>query len=132
MIQIKQLNIKEEIKMLKLSHRNIIQLPKTYVEKVNDDIFVCDLIFNSSSYDLKKSSENHFKDYLSQIYDLKHGCILYFDTELNYTKVNPKDNKKYNLDLEIIDDYLNEVRELILNNDEYGDVYQKLSKESYN
>ena len=89
------------------------------------------MYFNSDSYSLKKS-EDSLTEHLSSIYDLKHGSILYLDDELDYSTANRHDIEKYDLDLNINDEYLKDVREMILNNEEFNnDVLNTLKIEKH-
>ncbi len=87
-------------------------------EELDGGIVVSEIPFNVSSYELKK--DFNMGNYYSHVYDLNNGSVLILENaeEVNYSKSNWKDKKKYDLKDSIDDDYLTKAREIVCGYDE--------------
>lgn len=109
-----------------------IDFVKTLIEcnkatMLSEGIVVSEILFNTSSFELKKRTD--FDQCYSHVYDINKGSILLLDKEafFNYSLPNRSDMIKYELDINIDDDYLNKAYNIVFNyNEEYLKVLNKI------
>lgn len=113
-------------------HRPKIDFVKTLVEcnkatMLSDGVVVSEMLFNTSSFDLKKRTD--FGQYYSHVYDIDNGSILLLDKEafFNYSLPNRSDMINYGLNVDMDYDYLNNAYNIVFNyNEKYLKVLNKI------